>query len=139
MFWLHISHIDHTSLRSSYLTFATTAPTCSSFSFTFPQCPELSDTYTLSITKVRGEFSSSSSSSLVYHFLCIIDVFLNILETSPPTSEIFSATLFDDGGMYLTGELITSDPKCSDQIKTNKNGINSANKSTEYTEGLESC
>ena len=89
-----LAHILHSlPLQSS--------PICSFCCFTL--CLETGDTNTLPIPNVRGDSSSSSYSSLVYPLSCITYEFLGILETSPPTSTILSATLIDDGGTYETG------------------------------------
>lgn len=94
-------HTDQTSRRSSYLSFRQVC-LVSSLCFPFPFSMLFGDDGNFSMMEARGQSNSSSSSSLVYPFLCRTDTFL-VNSDLPPASEIFSATAVDGGGVYTTG------------------------------------
>lgn len=110
---IHIEHTvtvnlqeDQTSRRSSYLAFEPVQYVwflCLPFPFSVAMID--GDGGNLSIIDERGESSSSSSSSLVYPFLCTEDRFLNKWDL-PPASATFSATSEEDGGLYSTGAAV---------------------------------
>ena len=89
--------MDQTSRRSSYLAFVPVLLACSSC-LPFPFTAIVGEEGILSMMDVRGESSSSSSSSLVYPFLCTTDTFLANADISP-ASATFSATSAEEGGL----------------------------------------
>lgn len=90
-------YMDQTSRRSSYLAFVPVLLACSSC-LPFPFTAIVGEEGILSMMDVRGESSSSSSSSLVYPFLCTTDTFLANADISPD-SATFSATSAEEGGL----------------------------------------
>lgn len=100
----HKVHMDQTSRRSWYLAFVVGWFLCSLW-LPSPLVVSVGDGGSLSMMDVRGESSSSSSSSLVYPLFWTADAFLARWDL-PPASATFSATLAAEGGVYTTGEAV---------------------------------